>query len=72
MTDVPSYQEQAATAAKREYMRQWRKANPDKVQAAQARYWQRKGEQMNSMDKAAEIRNQEPAAAANGDQRTGN
>ena len=26
----------------REYMRKWRAANPDKVQAAQERYWERR------------------------------
>ena len=26
---------------KREYYREWRKKNPDKVRAAQERYWQR-------------------------------
>lgn len=28
--------------ARREYMREWRKKNPEKVQAAQERYWTRK------------------------------
>lgn len=27
---------------KREYMRRWRAANPDRVQANNARYWQKK------------------------------
>ncbi len=27
---------------KREYFRNWRRNNPDKVKAAQERYWQRK------------------------------
>ncbi len=33
--------EQAA-AARREYKRQWAKNNPDKVKAAQERYWTKK------------------------------
>ncbi len=28
--------------ARREYMREWRKKNPEKVQAAQERYWAKK------------------------------
>lgn len=28
--------------ARREYQRQWRKKNPDKLKAAQDRYWMRK------------------------------
>lgn len=33
-------------AAKREYDRQWRKANPEKVKAIQERYWLRKFKKM--------------------------
>lgn len=32
----------AAKEARRQYQRQWNKKNPDKVRAAQARYWERK------------------------------
>lgn len=41
-------QEMAITAeeARREYFRRWRKNNPEKVKAAQLRYWQRKAEAM--------------------------
>lgn len=28
--------------ARREYLREWRKRNPEKVQAAQERYWAKK------------------------------
>ena len=28
--------------ARREYMREWRKKNPEKIQAAQERYWAKK------------------------------
>lgn len=33
-------------AAKREYDRQWRKANPEKVKAIQERYWLRRFKKM--------------------------
>jgi hypothetical protein len=33
---------EAAAQARREYLRQWKRANPDKVKAHQARYWERK------------------------------
>ena len=36
----------AAVEARRQYMRTWRRNNPDKVRAANARYWARKGEQL--------------------------
>ncbi len=29
-------------AARREYMRKWRRENPERVQAAQQRYWMRR------------------------------
>lgn len=38
--------EELKREARREYIREWRKRNPEKVQAAQERYW---------MKKAAEI-----------------
>lgn len=34
----------AALEARREYQRQWRKANPEKVREIQMRYWMRKAE----------------------------
>lgn len=34
----------AALEARREYQRQWRKRNPDKVKANAMRYWVRKAE----------------------------
>lgn len=40
-----------AKAARREYKRKWAKANPDKVRAAQERYWQRKAEQQEQPEK---------------------
>lgn len=36
----------AGAEARRQYMRTWRRNNPDKVRAQQERYWQRKGEEM--------------------------
>lgn len=35
---------EAAAEARRQYKREWNAKNPDKVKAAQARYWQRKAE----------------------------
>ena len=34
-----------AKQAKRDYMREWRKRNKDRVANTQARYWQRKADQ---------------------------
>ena len=34
--------DEAIREKKREYFRNWRKNNPDKVKAAQERYWRRK------------------------------
>lgn len=53
MDDIQLKTNEAVKAAKREYMRQWRKANPDKVQAAQNRYWLRKGVELRNMKQAA-------------------
>ena len=36
----------AALAARREYKRQWRAKNPDKVKAANDRYWTKKGAEL--------------------------
>lgn len=36
----------AAAEARRAYMRQWRRNNPDKVRAQQERYWAKKGEEI--------------------------
>lgn len=35
-------QSEAAIQARREYQRQWRKANPDKVRENNRRYWEKK------------------------------
>lgn len=36
----------AARMAQREYARQWRRKNPDKVREKNRRYWERKAQQM--------------------------
>ncbi len=38
--------ENAARKAQREYMREWRKRNPDKVREANRLYWQRRAERL--------------------------
>lgn len=43
-----------ARAAKRLYEKEWRKRNPDKVRARNARYWERKAAQ-----KAEDIENEQ-------------
>ena len=35
----------AAREARREYQRRWRASNPDKVRAANQRYWEKKGQE---------------------------
>lgn len=35
-----------ARKAMNEYKREWRKKNPDKVKAAQARYWEKRAKQL--------------------------
>lgn len=51
-----------AKEARRAYKRQWRKANADKVKAAQERYWEKKAAQECYWEKKAA---QEKAANAN-------
>lgn len=34
----------AADEARRQYYREWRKKNPDKVRAAMQRYWEKKAQ----------------------------
>lgn len=36
----------AAAEARRAYKREWARKNPDKVRAAQQRYWEKKAAQM--------------------------
>ena len=49
--------EELKREARREYIREWRKRNPEKVQAAQERYWAKK---------AAEIAAKREKAPENG------
>ena len=37
-----SNRDAAAIQGRREYQREWRKANPDKVRATNRRYWEKK------------------------------
>lgn len=46
---------ETAKAARREYYRRWRSANPDKVKATQQRYWMRKAEQLKAEETRAAI-----------------
>ncbi len=39
-------QKQALAAARRAYQKKWRSKNPDKVKAAQDRYWLKKAREM--------------------------
>ena len=41
-----AFMNELATAAKREYMKQWRKKNRDKQKANQERYWLKKAAEM--------------------------
>lgn len=42
--DIETFAMEAAKReARREYHRQWRKNNPDKVKAIRERYWRKKG-----------------------------
>ena len=39
-------QTSSAIQARREYQRQWRKANPDKVREHNRRHWEKKGQEL--------------------------
>lgn len=41
-----------AKKARNEYLREWRKRNPDKVAAIKARYWEKKAKEANNDDGA--------------------
>jgi hypothetical protein len=43
MSENKSMQKLVANEARRQYQREWRKNNPDKVKAHQQRYWAKKG-----------------------------
>ncbi len=40
----------AAKMAQREYARQWRRKNPDKVRAANQRYWERRAAKLQASE----------------------
>jgi DnaJ-domain-containing protein 1 len=40
-----------AVQARREYAKKWREANPDKVKAAQKRYWEKKAKDLQQEEK---------------------
>lgn len=42
------YMEQRIKERKREYYRKWRAKNPEKVRAAQIRYWQKRAMEPNT------------------------
>ena len=43
----------AAAEARRAYRREWARKNPDKVRAAQERYWKKKAAQMQEQEAQA-------------------
>ncbi|HOO05672.1 MAG TPA: phosphatase [Ruminococcus sp.] len=47
ITKLPK-EEQQAILARREYYKKWRKANADKVRAANKRYWLKKAKKENA------------------------
>lgn len=42
-----------AKAVRNAYAREWRKNNPDKVKAANARYWEKKAAEMKTVEEVA-------------------
>lgn len=55
--------DETAKAARREYYRRWRIANPDKVKATQQRYWLRKAEQLKAEETRAAVVAADPGQA---------
>lgn len=45
---------EAAKEARRAYKREWNRRNPEKVKAAQERYWTKKAEQAEQAERDAE------------------
>lgn len=43
----------AAREIKNKYLREWRRKNPDKVKAANARYWEKKAAEMKLAEEVA-------------------
>lgn len=44
--------DEAAVQARREYQRQWRRNNPDKIRATNRRYWEKKAREYRQSLKA--------------------
>ena len=51
---------EAAREARRAYKREWNRRNPDKVKAAQERYWNRKAQQAQQTQDAQEEHQEAP------------
>lgn len=51
----------AAIQARREYQRQWRAKNPDKVRATNRRYWEKKAQEYRESLKAASLAQEDRA-----------
>lgn len=45
MENTTAVHQLAMREARRQYQREWRKKNPDKVRAQNERYWQKKGQE---------------------------
>lgn len=53
MTTRTDAQRNAAKAARNAYAKEWRRKNPDKVKAANARYWEKKATEMKLAEEVA-------------------
>lgn len=53
-TTKPDTMTEEAKQLRREYYKRWRKENPDKVRASQARYWDKKAKQQAGEDPAGD------------------
>lgn len=53
MTTRTDAQRNAAKAARNAYAKEWRRKNPDKVKAANARYWEKKAVEMKLAEEVA-------------------
>lgn len=53
LTTRTDAQRNAAKAARNAYAKEWRRKNPDKVKAANARYWEKKAAEMKLAEEVA-------------------
>ena len=53
-----------ASAARREYLKQWRKKNPERIRLYQETYWEKKADEMERQDNGGALT--VPAAGAPG------